>query len=387
MESFLGSCHSNSRNNRSLLEQLRFIDCLDRIDRCNQVRNGMSTIDRMNSSSRSQGDAASFLDAVSLHLDDFDFLDDRPVSCFSPSNSADLEALLSSVSSHSSQHAHSTLSSGSLMDFDMIEGSLKDSLNACSLEGSCHSHRSHGSKGRSTKPRHSRQQQMMECYRVSEASEASSCSPPQPQLPQQISAPSSSPQPQRRAPNPRFRMAAVDFDPTPCSSLVPPAVSPEQQQQQQVDLQLSKLAASMKRTEESRRCVMLQRELLYTPEQQRQLKETKDELHRRQTAAVQTLSRQRQLQQQQQQQQRPNQACFVSPSPQAQASSALTPTVNTMMTPRPLYPEQYQSHLHQQLSPQDRSSALNSFFVGSRGSLTNGLEQSRLQLGSYMRTV
>ena len=98
---------------------------------------------------------------------------------------------------------------------------------------------------------------------------------------------------------------------------------------------LASLAESMKKTESSRRQVMLQRSLL-TPEQRASLEEARN----RQLQAIQTEA---------------------------------------------LIPVQTQHHVRD-LSP-TRSNIMNQFFAGSRGTLTNGLEQSRRQLKSYMSQV
>lgn len=98
---------------------------------------------------------------------------------------------------------------------------------------------------------------------------------------------------------------------------------------------LASLAESMKKTESSRRQVMLQRSLL-TPDQRASLEEARN----RQLQAIQTEE---------------------------------------------LIPVQTQHHVRD-LSP-TRSNIMNQFFSGSRGTLTNGLEQSRRQLKSYMSQV
>jgi hypothetical protein len=98
---------------------------------------------------------------------------------------------------------------------------------------------------------------------------------------------------------------------------------------------LASLAESMKKTESSRRQVMLQRSLL-TPDQRASLEEARN----RQLQAIQTEA---------------------------------------------LIPVQTQHHVRD-LSP-TRSNIMNQFFSGSRGTLTNGLEQSRRQLKNYMSQV
>jgi len=98
---------------------------------------------------------------------------------------------------------------------------------------------------------------------------------------------------------------------------------------------LASLAQSMQRTEQSRRQVMLQRSLL-TPNQRVALEEARH----RQLQAIQT--------------------------------EALIP-VQTPTSTREMSPT--------------RTSIVNAFFAGSRGTLTNGLEQSRRQLRNYMGQV
>lgn len=106
---------------------------------------------------------------------------------------------------------------------------------------------------------------------------------------------------------------------------------------------LMKLAYSMQRTEESRKQVMLQRSLL-TPDQQHALKIAKEQFR------VQTeLIAQKSLQVQ-------------------------TSTSNT-------YSRQVNA------PPISSSSIIDAFFSGSRGSLTTGLDQSRMQLNNYMGNV
>ena len=98
---------------------------------------------------------------------------------------------------------------------------------------------------------------------------------------------------------------------------------------------LASLAQSMQRTEQSRRQVMLQRSLL-TPNQRVALEEARH----RQLQAIQT--------------------------------EALIP-VQTPTSTREMSPT--------------RTSIVNAFFAGSRGTLTNGLEHSRRQLRNYMGQV
>ena len=113
------------------------------------------------------------------------------------------------------------------------------------------------------------------------------------------------------------------------------ATTSPDEQQAKYHSALASLADSMKKTESSRRQVMLQRSLL-TPEQRASLEEARN----RQLQAIQTEA---------------------------------------------LIPVQTQHHVRD-LSP-TRSNIMNQFFSGSRGTLTNGLEQSRRQLKSYMSQV
>ena len=89
---------------------------------------------------------------------------------------------------------------------------------------------------------------------------------------------------------PRFQVNTVDFGPPP--STESPCM------EQLCRHQLARLAASMKRTEASRRCVLVLRGMLFTPEQRRQIEETQRELRRRRVAAL-RLSRMPPPQQQQ----------------------------------------------------------------------------------------
>jgi hypothetical protein len=117
---------------------------------------------------------------------------------------------------------------------------------------------------------------------------------------------------------------------------------------------LQKLAESMQRTEVSRRQVIMHRHML-TPEQIFALEMAKEQLrrqqHQTQLAAV---------ARQQQESRRPSLEGQVGDNP---------PTTSTTNT--------------RSLSP-GRSSIMDAFFSGSRGNLTNGLDQSRAQLGNYM---
>jgi hypothetical protein len=105
---------------------------------------------------------------------------------------------------------------------------------------------------------------------------------------------------------------------------------------------LMKLAYSMQRTEESRKQVMLQRSLL-TPDQQQALKIAKEQF-RVQTELI------------------------------AQKSQQVQTSNNT-------YSRQVNA------PPISSSSIIDAFFSGSRGSLTTGLDQSRMQLNNYMGNV
>jgi hypothetical protein len=265
-----------------------------------------------------------FFDAVPLHLsangalDDFDFIledDEDGERLFADSkNSSDLEVLLS----------HSRGSAA--MDFE----SLESSLNNMRFDAVQENESMRTSCGSNRPSRRSRQRDR-------------------------------SPSPQASSRNSRFQMDAVNFDPP------SPRQQPQLHQQRQTshsDLSmcsyataqsssvaaqplseaqyneaLQNLAESMKRTEESRRHVMTQRNML-TPAQQRALFSAKEQLNQRQQHQV-----------------APPQAA------NAQDSTMLRP-----------------------LSP-IRSSIMAAFFSGSRGTLTNGLEQSRKQLGAYMGSV
>jgi hypothetical protein len=127
---------------------------------------------------------------------------------------------------------------------------------------------------------------------------------------------------------------AQTSDPLHNSSTSLSLLNPEEQQVSYHSA-LSSLAQSMKRTEESRRQVMMQRSLL-TPAQRASLEEARN----RQLQAIQT--------------------------------EALIP-VQTPTSTRELSPT--------------RSGIVDAFFAGSRSTLTNGLEQSRRQLRNYMSQV
>jgi hypothetical protein len=107
---------------------------------------------------------------------------------------------------------------------------------------------------------------------------------------------------------------------------------------------LMKLAYSMQRTEESRKQVMLQRSLL-TPDQQHALKIAKEQFR------VQT-------------------ELIAQKSQQVQTASNNTYSRQVNNAP-----------------PISSSSIIDAFFSGSRGSLTTGLDQSRMQLNNYMGNV
>lgn len=114
---------------------------------------------------------------------------------------------------------------------------------------------------------------------------------------------------------------------------------------------LMKLAYSMQRTEESRKKVMLQRSLL-TPDQQHALKIAKEQF-RAQTELVAQKS----------QEQSSNNTYSRQVSSENTSSMGMTnPPIST-------------------------SSIIDAFFSGSRGSLTTGLDQSRMQLNNYMGNV
>lgn len=294
----------------------------------------------MDGSYRAPHDDSAPLDAVSpvsLHLsangafDDFDFHlgdDDRQghpedaVRCFAGSN-------------HSAE-----LWAATLMDFEKIDGSLKDSFNAaCSIqddgEPPGHSHGSSagvdGSHRRSGIAKR-RQRRMVECFEGSDPEK-----------------------PQAQA-NPRVPMKAVNFDP-------PTA-------EQQLSLQLDRLAESMKRTEESRRCVLLQRALLFTPEQLRQVQDTKAELQRRQAVAV-RLCRAQQRQR------------HALPGSLRLLADAASPAD---ATPWP-FQNTASDAMALPANPADRSSVVASLLSGSRVARTHGPGQRRRQLEAYMTTV
>lgn len=137
-----------------------------------------------------------------------------------------------------------------------------------------------------------------------------------------------------------------DFSPLPNST------SPDQLLegggQAQYSEALRKLAESMQRTEESRRHVLMQRRML-TPEQQRALTVAKEQL-RQQTQLVAQQSR----------------ASHEQPHRSSFSSS-----------------QEGTSSMGRSLSP-GRLSIMDAFFSGSKSNLTNGLDQSRTQLGVYM---
>eukprot|EP00584_Thalassiosira_punctigera_P025145 CAMPEP_0172566990 /NCGR_PEP_ID=MMETSP1067-20121228/114074_1 /TAXON_ID=265564 ORGANISM="Thalassiosira punctigera, Strain Tpunct2005C2" /NCGR_SAMPLE_ID=MMETSP1067 /ASSEMBLY_ACC=CAM_ASM_000444 /LENGTH=289 /DNA_ID=CAMNT_0013358239 /DNA_START=8 /DNA_END=877 /DNA_ORIENTATION=+ len=163
-----------------------------------------------------------------------------------------------------------------------------------------------------------------------------------------------SPSPQKRSEQRRFQLNAVNFDPPSDREQSQP--QPQKQQhfgqashddqpcapsssEEQYNEALQKLAESMKRTEESRKHVMMQRDML-TPAQQWALSSAKERLNRHP----------------------PQQQLQVSP-----------PDPQTHTAPRSISP--------------GRSSIMAAFFSGSRGTLTNGLEQSRKQLSAYIGSV
>eukprot|EP00579_Thalassiosira_antarctica_P002406 CAMPEP_0201872564 /NCGR_PEP_ID=MMETSP0902-20130614/5247_1 /ASSEMBLY_ACC=CAM_ASM_000551 /TAXON_ID=420261 /ORGANISM="Thalassiosira antarctica, Strain CCMP982" /LENGTH=270 /DNA_ID=CAMNT_0048398877 /DNA_START=76 /DNA_END=888 /DNA_ORIENTATION=+ len=258
----------------------------------------------------------SFLDAVPLHLsangalDDFDFIleegEDGERLFADSKNSTDLEVLLSNSRGSAAMDFETLESSLNNMRFDSIQENEQ-------MRTSCGSHRP---------SRRSRQRD-------------------------------SSPSPQAGTRNPRFQMNTVNFDPpsqllhqtshsdlSMCSHATAQSSSGVPPSDAQYTEALQNLAESMKRTEESRRHVMMQRNML-TLAQQQALSSAKEELNQRQ----------QQVQQQQQHQVAPPQA------------------------------------VNSQRDLDGRSSIMAAFFSGSRGTLTNGLEQSRKQLGMYMGSV
>lgn len=276
------------------------------------------------------------LDTVSLHLsangalEEYDFhLDDdyhrqshppslsEAVRCFIGSNhSADLGVVLSSTNRNS-------LSTSSLLDF--VDGSLKNSFNSCSIQDDGDPlSRSHRSSCRSSRPpkRCRRPPKTIERHeRVGPAA-----SPPVPA-------------------HPRFQMQAVNFDPP----------SAEDQRSRQLD----RLAASMKRTEASRKCVMMQREILFTPEQLRQVQDTKDELRRRLVAAMEVCRAQ-----QGPRPDAPSSAGAMAPAPRQGADAA--PQCRAMSTPRP-FQHADRSRSHTRAAPANPSPVVACFLAMSQG--------------------
>ena len=145
-----------------------------------------------------------------------------------------------------------------------------------------------------------------------------------------------------------FATAQSSHDCPPLSNTPLPAQLVEEGDEAQYSEALQKLAESMRRTEESRKLVLMQRRML-TPDQQHSLYVAKEQL-RQQTQLV--------AQQFQPSQEQP-QRCSFSSSQGGDSSTSRS------------------------LSP-GRSSIMDAFFSGSRGTLTNGLDQSRTQLGNYM---
>ena len=144
-----------------------------------------------------------------------------------------------------------------------------------------------------------------------------------------------------------YATAQSSHDCPPLSSTLLPAQL-EGGDEAQYSEALQKLAESMQRTEESRKFVLMQRRML-TPDQQHALNAAKEQL-RQQTQLV---------AQQSQPSQEKTQRCSFSSSQGGDSSTTRS------------------------LSP-GRSSIMDAFFSGSRGTLTNGLDQSRTQLGNYM---
>jgi hypothetical protein len=145
-----------------------------------------------------------------------------------------------------------------------------------------------------------------------------------------------------------YATAQSSHDCPPLSNTPLPAQLVEEGDEAQYSEALQKLAESMRRTEESRKLVLMQRRML-TPDQQHSLNVAKEQL-RQQTQLV--------AQQFQPSQEQP-QRCSFSSSQGGDSSTTRS------------------------LSP-GRSSIMDAFFSGSRGTLTNGLDQSRTQLGNYM---
>jgi len=138
-------------------------------------------------------------------------------------------------------------------------------------------------------------------------------------------------------------------DSPPISNSIPS----EAQLKAQYSEALQKLAESMQRTEESRRHVIMHRHML-TPEQKLALELAKQQLRQHQ---IQFVALQQQFRPSSEQ---PRQSTFSSSQVGADSST----------TTRSLSPV--------------RSSIMDAFLSGSRGNLTNGLDQSRAQLGNYM---
>lgn len=171
----------------------------------------------------------------------------------------------------------------------------------------------------------------------------------------------------------RFQMSEVSFDPptlqpkrqtshgdlsmasfatAPCSPM-PNTNNPQLQPVSEggYNEALRNLAESMKRTEESRRHVMMQRNML-TMAEQHAICSAKEQLQQQQQ--VNTPQDDQHMQQQQMQQ------------------------GNTSQDDRG------QGSTRSLSQSQERSSIMAAFFSGSRGTLTNGLDQSRRQLSMYM---
>ena len=258
----------------------------------------------------------SLLDA-SLRLSANRELVEMAAQCFAGSNqSLDLSVLLSNASHHSALLTGSAMDLGGIIspasaspgaldcvDDDALRGSFGT---ACSIHDPLsHSDASSGTDAlnrshRSKKPR----RRMIERHEGRYAAEG-----------------------EGGAADPRFQMRAVDFD--------PPAPSPAAEEDRR-RRQLERLAASMRRTQASRKCVLLQRELLFTPEQLRQIRETKDELRRRLASAMQLCRAQ------QQQQQQPCAAVSLTP-PLCGAFLSADPTWcnPTAVSPNPVEPTSF----------------------------------------------
>jgi hypothetical protein len=162
----------------------------------------------------------------------------------------------------------------------------------------------------------------------------------------------------------------------------------QQQQQQQCrsaekSLQLQKLAESMRRTERSRKRVMMHRDSMSAEQrsmQLRALREMKEAQQRRQYHQVQNHQAQNhhQAQQREQEQQQGQHQMMMQ---QQQRRTSRSPDAGDGCDNH--QQQQQQQHIA------NRSSIVTAFFSGSRSTLTNGLEHSRRQLGLlyHMSTI